>query len=1620
MHIQTTEVVDIKTIADMPVDEVKDSETETIEIITVPGENEHNVLNASEVHCIDTILPSISSTVSSIMVENAHLDGIQEVCSGNIEADKICIDVNDAVEILNKSTDLELETNQNETIECHREEEKTERINLSSTHDSDSKDVHLDITDNKNNLCLNESNVSEIDSSKILCSKDDFISTTVNISESGSMTLDEDMFPDCENQNCNHDKQSQHQSLDVPNEAECDQQTIITTTNEQTILQVMVNENLESEVLNTETNTAEVTSKTNLVEDTCNNDLNVIVDEKDASTINKKNNDALVSSKESSADVEVNIVLSDVLESETIESVRICDSKNDSEPTSMENIETIPTSDKPMSNDKEILEKSTENDIEQEKQEVKISVKHKQSNALQDDHMVEKETEDTRECETAVKSNTLTCIDSDDIKKTDICTTNSRVLDTPKAQRSVVQDIVDDWTDENQEDVHDCQKQPSKSQDSVEIELKSLLDDEKSHNKTEERKVDIFERKSLSVSNEYDINMLHGNSKVSEQMKSKNIIFVSIDHEHKDLKRESSKKDMVSVNKEIPSYIPPHMLGRSPKNPIQDPIGFKHKPQSLRPGVKIPGRHLTSQIASTAEVTEVLKERLRQQQKDLEAPQGPDIFFVKKITQRLSNKLSAGSANPVPALIPLPQSAQPVEDNHENKTIENVKTESNKGETDNRELLAILEGDVDPDWSNLKPPTLTEENKSPETVVEHNTPPKLDPLVERELALKQLLELPSIAIKKSTPKKKKTFKPAPSKAFKVGDKASIEDNKKKIVNIDLIDEDLALIEKHKADEKLDLLSDPVNKDDLQNEQLSISDRELRADESRSGRKRKPTEKAREHEQNISKRQKVYKGKVPTNKRVSQEQSTLEVTLPEETEEIDDKLSSKNVESEQSHPTEKEVTSKQNTDKSNTSTVTLNRDENSCTIQSEQSLVKKGSQSIAKRKMAVKKLLRQKTSSSKKSVNLKSKLTISSKKSGSKVTGKAQKRPTEVPSGDVKPKKRPINEIDKLLQDEGVVNLLYDVEQPDKKRLIPITKSQTKVMDIQKVQRELKIRTKLVRNAVLRLRTSGVGTTKVSPRSKRSVAYSNGSQYQQKASEHIKSRSTVSSPTEFIFPAKIRNAADASIIIRRHSSSSFSSASGSPRVSIDGPEKQTIDSSKVDEAGTHVLRSTKRRHSQDDKIKTDLKKSKKKTIQKTEIEKAEPKTVVGASTDIVEEKGVVATRSNKRTDVKKLEKMTKQPDVIDVDDSSSSNFISKVVTRSNGTSTGKQISKNKKPTKCKVTFAKPTDTDTTEEPSKEEDELSVCLAEAATALSNVSGVSCRSGNVAVNRKYKGNASVGKTSEIDGVKKQKVETGNQFSNKEINIRRHGNLVQLILTPSSPTKTKNGITLQVMREFRETLSILKRDEECRVVLLTSTGGSFCEGLELSGLLCANKEERRVHAQEMANGVKDFIKSLATFNKPIVAGVQGAAVGLGVTMLPLFDLVIASDKATFSTPYAKLGQIAEGAAILTLSHTLGSAVTSELLLGGRTLTANEALRAGLVTRVLWPDRFQGDLLPSLRAMSEQSSQSMEAMKALLRHSLRKKLDAALESESYLLVQHWCSAECQAAIKAYIDGKIQ
>lgn len=856
------------------------------------------------------------------------------------------------------------------------------------------------------------------------------------------------------------------------------------------------------------------------------------------------------------------------------------------------------------------------------------------------------------------------------------CSRISAVPESPQKQRSVIEDIFDDWQDDN---VEEEQQQLSKSHDSVEMELKILLHDEKSTDGTchakDEAEASSQDPKERASSNQETLE----ESCEKTKMESSRI-------EEKGERMESRKSDKTS------------------DLPIARERLMKQKPLAPRPGVKVPGILLTSPIVSKSAVSKVLKERIREQQKEFDSPTKPDLFFVKKITQRLSHKLAAASAAQVPGLLPIPQISK-----SSSTTSETKKTASNV----DKELLAILEGDVDPDWSNLKvPSSVVEEAKS---TGDRNSSTKLDPSIEREIALKQLLELPSNASKKVAAKK------TPTKAArsKIGNSAkTMTQNSKKDGEEDGTRTETTTVT------NLELKEDSMDSNQSQ---------EYKSDETRSGRKRKPTEKAREHE-NSTKRMKVFKAKTPSNKRkiLEDESSMGEDSRLEKNEEesISEKL--------------EEAAKKRVNDAATLDDSVDSRSEESSSELVDKKVTLKPNTKRKLQKIAIKK----KSGMRKMATGL-------TKKTGTKMsTVKGQKqRNGETSQAEAKPKKKTINEIDRLLQDEGVVNLLYDVEHSDKKRLVPITKSQTKVMDLQKIQRELKIRTKLVRNAVLRLRTSNIPSNKVSPRSKRTISHSIDF-YSDKKSGDSKIASPTS-PTDFIYPAKIRNAADASIIIRRHSSSSFSSASASPRASIDAPERLSIDGSKIDDASlaSHGLRSNKRRFSHEDgkkkkkaKQSPEPKRNRRKTIDRSDseakFEEEETLEVFNVPTKTNKTTGSQNVSANstplkaKKIESKKNQKSPKQQpqlEPIDIDENSSGSSA-KVATRSNATLAAKITPKSKKPAKCKVTFAKGNESVNKKMDSPgQQDELSACLAEAVTALSNDNGGSSRSrSTIPVNR------------------------------------------------------------------------------------------------------------------------------------------------------------------------------------------------------------------------------------------------------------------------------------------------
>jgi len=251
---------------------------------------------------------------------------------------------------------------------------------------------------------------------------------------------------------------------------------------------------------------------------------------------------------------------------------------------------------------------------------------------------------------------------------------------------------------------------------------------------------------------------------------------------------------------------------------------------------------------------------------------------------------------------------------------------------------------------------------------------------------------------------------------------------------------------------------------------------------------------------------------------------------------------------------------------------------------------------------------------------------------------------------------------------------------------------------------------------------------------------------------------------------------------------------------------------------------------------------------------------------------------------------------------------------------------------------------------------------------------------------------------------------FKYKEIMVRKCQGYTQIFLISGS--KTRYALNPQVFSELNQALSNAKYDDS-KLVMLSGCGSVFCPGIDLKYLQTG---DRREAARKMAESIRDFVSNMIAFPKPIVAAVNGPAIGLGMALLPLCDIIYASDKATFSCPYSHLAQTPEGCASYTFPHIMGMAMANEILLAGRRLTAIEAYQIGLVSQVFWPTSLMQEVVPRVQKMASQSAKALEAGKLLIRSHQRSKLEMTNQSEFHMLIDRWSSNECQRAITQYLE----
>ena len=231
-------------------------------------------------------------------------------------------------------------------------------------------------------------------------------------------------------------------------------------------------------------------------------------------------------------------------------------------------------------------------------------------------------------------------------------------------------------------------------------------------------------------------------------------------------------------------------------------------------------------------------------------------------------------------------------------------------------------------------------------------------------------------------------------------------------------------------------------------------------------------------------------------------------------------------------------------------------------------------------------------------------------------------------------------------------------------------------------------------------------------------------------------------------------------------------------------------------------------------------------------------------------------------------------------------------------------------------------------------------------------------------------------------------------------------LTVTFDRPEK-KNALTLAMYDALTARLTAAAEDPQIRVVLLRGAGGVFTAGNDLGDFM---KNPPSSHDSPVGR----FLAMIVPYPKPIVAAVDGVAIGVGTTMLLHCDVAYAAVGTKFSMPFVPLGLCPEAGSSYLLPRIAGRARASELLLFGDRFGPETALELGLINKVLPTDELHAHAEARAKALAELPPAAVRITKQLIRDGLKDSTDAALRRESDLFFERLKSAEAAESMSAF------
>jgi enoyl-CoA hydratase/carnithine racemase len=235
---------------------------------------------------------------------------------------------------------------------------------------------------------------------------------------------------------------------------------------------------------------------------------------------------------------------------------------------------------------------------------------------------------------------------------------------------------------------------------------------------------------------------------------------------------------------------------------------------------------------------------------------------------------------------------------------------------------------------------------------------------------------------------------------------------------------------------------------------------------------------------------------------------------------------------------------------------------------------------------------------------------------------------------------------------------------------------------------------------------------------------------------------------------------------------------------------------------------------------------------------------------------------------------------------------------------------------------------------------------------------------------------------------------------------------ITLDRPEK-KNALTAAMYAALDDALTSAATDDRIAVVQIGAAGQAFCAGNDIADFMRASTASAEERSTRRSG---NFLRTLASFPKPLVAAVNGLAIGVGATLLLHCDCVVASTAATFQFSFTRLGLVPEAGSSVLLPARVGALRAAEWLLFGERIDPDTALRSGLVNAVVPPEELAGATAARVKALAELSIGSLCETKRLLREPQRVAVEQAIARELEAFGARLGTPEAAAAFATFLS----